>query len=85
VTAEPEFRDVQVLPAAYLTDAVVPTHYGFPAIFIGSQDRQYYQPTWHWATDVPEHVNVASVERACAFARRLLHSAIEGKLDVGSD
>jgi hypothetical protein len=85
VTDEPEFRDVQVLPAAYLTDAVVPTHYGFPAIFIGSQDRQYYQPTWHWATDVPEQVNMASVARACAFARRLLQSAIEGKLDVGHD
>lgn len=74
VTREPEFRDIEPLPAAYLSDAVGPTHHGFPAIFVGSQARQYYQPHWHWSTDVPENVDLAAVERGCAFARRLLEA-----------
>ncbi len=77
VAREPEFRDIEPLPAAYFSDTVVPTHHGFPAIFVGSQASQYYQPDWHWSTDVPENVDLAAVERGHAYARRLMQVAAE--------
>jgi hypothetical protein len=77
VTRDPEFSDIESLPAAFLSDAVAPTRRGYPAMFLSTGEPGGHQPHWHWSTDVPENVNLASVERVYSFARRLLDVAAE--------
>jgi hypothetical protein len=72
VARESGFEGVNSHTIRFGTDALVPTRHGFPAITVDSTDESGFISDYHWPTDTPENIDVASVERAVAFAGRLV-------------
>jgi acetylornithine deacetylase/succinyl-diaminopimelate desuccinylase-like protein len=77
----PEFRDLiarvadeagielrRGMRARTSTDAVIPSHAGYPTATIGSMNAWKGLDNYHRPTDTPENVNYATVERAAALA-----------------
>jgi len=77
----PEFRDLVArvadevgielrrgMRARTSTDAVVPSHAGYPTATIGSMNAWKGLDNYHKPTDTPENVNYATVENAAALA-----------------
>jgi acetylornithine deacetylase/succinyl-diaminopimelate desuccinylase-like protein len=50
------------------TDAVIPNRAGYPTTMIVSVDHAKTIPNYHLMSDVPEHIDYGSVDRAAALA-----------------
>ncbi|MGQ9571725.1 MAG: M20/M25/M40 family metallo-hydrolase [Dehalococcoidia bacterium] len=72
VAGERGFEEVTSHTIRFGTDALVPARHGFPAITVDSISESGFIATYHWPTDTPENIDVASVERAVAFAGRMV-------------
>ena len=73
VSAEDEFEGVgSVAVAPFVSDALIATRHGIPAITIASLNAAGYVPNYHWASDTPDNVDLRSVENTYAFCQRLL-------------
>lgn len=72
VALEPEFEGVHGMTAPFTTDALVAHHYGFPAITIMSLATDEHLPHYHWASDTPENIDGASLERCYRYLRRII-------------
>jgi hypothetical protein len=72
VALEPEFEGVHGVTAPFTTDALVAHHYGFPAITVMSLATDERLPHYHWASDTPENIDGASLERCYRYLRRMI-------------
>jgi hypothetical protein len=72
VASERGFEEVRSHAFRLGTDALVPTRRGFPAITVDSTSESGWISNYHWPTDTPENIDVGSVHRAVAFARRMV-------------
>ena len=73
VADEEEFADVGSLAVApFVSDALIATRHGIPAITIASVNDAGIVPNYHWPSDTPENVDLRSVESAYAFCDRLV-------------
>ena len=73
VAADEEFAGIGSLAASpFVSDALIATRNGIPAITIASLNDAGYVPNYHWSSDTPENVDLTSVEDAYAFSRRLV-------------
>jgi hypothetical protein len=72
VAQEPDFRGVEGVTSPLATDALVPTRRGLAAITIASMPPPDSLAHYHWPSDTPDNVDVASVERGFLFVRRMV-------------
>jgi hypothetical protein len=83
----PPFASVEPLERPpFMTDAFITTRAGLPSLTIASLDREHLVSQYHWQTDVPEHIDLASVEAAYAFCDELvrrLAQRMQGQLGTG--
>ncbi len=72
VAREPAFSEVGSHGIRFGTDALIPTRHGIPAITVASVNEAGYVSPYHWPTDVPDNIDLGSVERSVAFAARMI-------------
>ena len=72
VASERGFEEVRSHTIRLGTDALVPTRHGFPALTVDSVNEGGSVSNYHWPTDTPDNIDVSSVQRAVAFAKRLV-------------
>ena len=56
----------------FVTDALIAAQHGIPALTIASLDRDSRVSHYHWRTDVPENIDLASVETAYTLCHELI-------------
>jgi len=78
VAQEPEFSAVEGVTLPAQTDALAAHHYGFPAITVMSQAQEGQTPHYHWASDTPENIDGASIERCYRYLQRIIQRLDEG-------
>jgi len=62
----------------FVTDALAAARRGIPALTIASVDRDSRVSHYHWRTDLPEHIDLASVEGAYDLCRELVRRLAMG-------
>ena len=73
VAAEEEFAGVGSLAVSpFVSDALIATRYGVPAITIASLNDAGYVPNYHWMSDTADNVDLGSVKDAYGFSHRLV-------------
>jgi len=72
VAQEPEFSAVEGVTLPAQTDALAAHHYGFPAVTVMSQAQEGQTPHYHWASDTPENIDSASMERCYRYLQRII-------------
>jgi hypothetical protein len=71
VAHEPEFAAVEGIVSPAQSDALAAHHYGFPAVTVMSLPTDDI-PHYHWASDTPENIDGASLDRCYRFLRRII-------------
>jgi hypothetical protein len=67
------FVDVEPLTRPpFVTDAFITAGRGIPSLTVASLDRDSRVSHYHWRSDLPEHIDLASVEAAYAFCQELI-------------
>jgi hypothetical protein len=75
----PPFASVEPLERPpFMTDAFITTRAGIPSLTIASLDHDTRVSHYHWRTDLPEHIDLASVEAAYAFCEELVRRLAHG-------
>lgn len=69
----PPFVDVKPLKKPpFMTDAFITARRGVPSLTIASLDRDSRVAHYHWRTDLPENIDLASVKAAYMFSHELI-------------